>query len=268
MSFTTDPYSGLRLYELSHVWGAGVPSYPGQLDVSMRRSVKHSQHGVLAWRCSTSMHTGTHLIAPIYSVQKGLDVASLPLDSLFGNGIVLSIPKGSYDAITSDDLKAAGEVKEGDFVVINTGWHHKYSDSLEYYGEAPGLTKEAAEWLLAKKPKLVAIDTPFLDHPLATSMGPHRLGPFQKRLAGEYKAATGKDPAVEHGEWYAALKTISAAGIPVVVQAAGDIDDLNGKRATFAAQPWKLEKGDACQIRFVAMTDPEGKVSIDSGKEG
>ena len=268
MPYTQDPYSGLRLYELSHIWGGDAPSYPGQADVSMKRGVKHAQHGVLAWRSSTSMHTGTHLIAPIYAVQKGLDVASLPLDSLFGNGIVLSIPKGPYETITAGDLADAGTVKEGDFVVINTGWHHKYSDSLEYYGKAPGLTKEAAEWLLSKKVKLVAIDTPFIDHPLATSMGPHRLGPFMKRLAGEYKEATGKDPAVEHGTWLVALKTFGAFGIPVVVQAGGDIDDLNGKRATFAAQPWKIEKGDACQIRFIAMTDPDGKVKIDSGKEG
>jgi len=268
MSFTTDPYSGLRLYELSHVWGGGVPSYPGQADVSMRRSVKHAQHGVLAWRCSTSMHTGTHIIAPLYAVQRGIDIASLPLDSLFGNGVVLSVKKGPYENITAADLEAAGTINEGDFVVINTGWHHKYSDALEYYGQAPGLTKDAAEYLLTKKPKLVAIDTPFIDHPLATSMGPHRLGPFMKRLAGEYKAATGKDPAVEHGTWHVALKTLSAAGVPVVVQVGGDIDDLDGGRATFAAQPWKIEKGDACQIRFVAMTDPEGKVRIDTGKEG
>ena len=269
MSFTTDPYSGLRLYELSHVWGGDAPSYPGQADVAMKRSVKHAQHGVLAWKTSTSMHTGTHFIAPIYSLQKAMDIASLPIDCLFGNGIVLPLKKGSYDVISKDDLEPfSSQVKEGDIVVINTGWHHKYSDSLEYYGEAPGLVKCAAEWLVAKKVKLVAVDMPFVDHPLATSMGPHRLGPQMKRLAGEYKAATGLDPAVEHGEWLIAIKTLAAAGIPVVVQVGGDIDDLNGKRATFAATPWKIEKGDACMIRFVAMTDPDGKVRIDSGREG
>ncbi|MCL1896366.1 MAG: cyclase family protein, partial [Clostridiales bacterium] len=79
MAFTTDPYSGLQLYELSHVWNGEAPSYPGQADVSMRRGVKHGQHGVLAWRISTSMHTGTHIVAPLYSSQKGTDIATLPL---------------------------------------------------------------------------------------------------------------------------------------------------------------------------------------------
>ena len=269
MAFTTDPYTGLRLYELSHVWNAEAPSYPGQADVAAKRGVKHAQHGVLAWNFSTSLHTGTHMIAPLYTIQKGMDMASVPLNQLFGNGIVLDVPKGNFELITAADLEAAGaRVKEGDFVAINTGWHHKYSDGLEYYGEAPGLTEDAAQWLVDKKVALVAVDTPFIDFPLATNMTNHRGGPHMKRLAKSYTDATGKDPAVEHPKWNVALKTLSAANIPVVVQAGGDIDDLSGKRATFAATPWKIEKGDASMIRFVAMTDPDGKVQMDSGKEG
>ena len=109
-------------------------------------------------------------------------------------------PQGSWELVTAADLEAAApEIKDGDIVVIVTGWHHKYSDGLEYFGEAPGLSKDAAEWLVDKNPKLVAVDTPQVDHPLATSMGPHRGGPQMKRLAGEYQAATGLDPKKEHG---------------------------------------------------------------------
>jgi len=266
MSFTTDPYTGLRLYELSHVWNSEAPSYPGQDDVAMKRSVKHSQHGVLAWKIRTSLHTGTHMIAPLYVLQKTNDLAAIAPETFFGNGVVLGIQKSSYEVIDKADLEAAAPVKEGDIVVINTGWHHKYSDSLEYYGEAPGLNEAAAKWLVSKKVKFVAVDMPFVDHPLATIMGPHRGGPQMKRLAGEYQAATGKDPRAEHGKWYIAEKTLAAAGIPVVVQVGGDVDELSGKRATFAATPWKIEHGDACPVRMVAMTDPGGKLRIDEGK--
>ena len=268
MPYTGDPYNGLHLYELSHIWNSEAPSYPGQADVSMKRGVKHAQHGVLAWRTSTSMHTGTHMNAPLHMIQRADDIADISPGRLFGNGVVLDIPKGSYETITVVDLEKAREIKDGDIVVINTGWHHKYSDSLEYYGQAPGLTQDAAQWLVSKNVKLVAVDTPFVDCPLATSMGPHRGGPQMKRLAGEYEQATGKDPKAEHGKWYIAAKTLSAAGIPTVEQVGGDIDDLSGKRATFAATPWRFKNGDACQIRFVAITDPGGKVRIDSGKEG
>jgi len=268
MSFVTDPYSGLQLFELSHPWGHGVPSYPGQDDVKMYRSVKHAQHGVLAWKINTVMHTGTHMNAPIHMIQRGADLSELPVDRFFGNGVVLSIPKGSYEVITAKDLEAARpEVRKGDIVVIVTGWHHKYSDSLEYFGRSPGLSKDAAEWLVKKECRLVAVDTQQIDHPLATSLGPHRGGPTMRRLAGEYQSATGLDPKKEHGEWNIANKTLLAAGIPTIEQVGGDVDLLLGKRATFAATPWKFEHGDACPVRFVAMLDPSGNCRIDSGKE-
>ncbi len=266
MTFINDPYSELKFVELSHVWDKEVPSYPGQKDVQMIRGVKHAQHGVLAWKISTSMHTGTHLNAPIHLVQRGEDLAKLSLNKCFGNGTVLNIPKTSYQTITEEDLKTK-DIKEGDIVVINTGWHHKYSDSLEYYGESPGLTKEAAEYLVSKKCKLVAIDTPQIDHPLATSLAEHRGGPHMRRLTTAYKNATGLDPKVEHGEWNVAHKTLLENNIPTIEQVGGDIDLLNDKRATFAALPWKIAHGDACQIRFIGIIDPNGTTLINSGKE-
>jgi kynurenine formamidase len=260
---TTDPASGLQLIELSHEWGHGAPSYPGQADVKMLRGVKHAQHGVLAWRVTTVLHTGTHMNAPLHLIQKGADLAAISPDRFFGNGAVLDVPKKNWEVITAGDLEKAGPgVKDGDIVIIVTGWHHKYSDSLEYYGEAPGLSKDAAEWLVKKNAKMVAIDTPFIDHPLATSMANHRGGPQMKRLAGEYAKATGLDPKKEHGEWNVAHKILLGAGIE---QVGGDVDLVKGKRATLAATPWKLEHGDACVVRLVAMWDPSGKLRIEPG---
>jgi kynurenine formamidase len=262
-----DPYTGLQFVELSHEWDQRAPSYPGQTDVRMVRGVKHSQHGVLAWRITTVMHTGTHMNAPLHLVQKGADLAAIDPTRFFGNGVILDIPKKNWEVITAADLEEARpRVQEGDIVVICTGWSEKYSDSLEYYGEAPGLSKDAAEWLVSKKAKMVGIDTPHVDHPLATSMAPHRGGPQMKRLAGEYKAATGKDYKEEHGEWNVAHKALLAAGIPTIEQVGGDVDQVKGTRATMAAIPWKFEHGDACQVRFVAMFDPSGKLRIESGE--
>ena len=268
MKMTTDPYSGLQLVELSHEWGHGVPSYPGQDDVKMFRGVKHGQHGVLAWKINTVMHTGTHMNAPLHLVQKASDLADIPADRFFGNGVVLDIPKGRYEVITEADLNSAAPgVRQGDVVVIVTGWHKKYADALEYYGESPGLSKSAARWLVEKECRMVGVDTPQVDHPLATSLGPHRGGPLMNRLARAYTDATGLDPEKEHPEWNAAHKTLLAAGIPTIEQVGGDVSALAGKRATFAATPWKFGYGDACPVRFVAMIDPAGTCRIDSGKE-
>ncbi|MBW1636956.1 MAG: cyclase family protein [Deltaproteobacteria bacterium] len=262
-----DPYSELQTIELSHPWGHGVPSYPGQDDVKMFRAVKHAQHGVMAHRINTVMHTGTHMNAPLHLIQKAADLASISVDRFFGNGVVIDIPKKNYEVITAADLEAAGSVvQQGDIVVINSGWHHKYADGMEYFGESPGLSKDAAEWLVAKECKLVAVDMPQVDHPLATSLGPHRGGPTMHRLAKAYEQATGLDPEKEHPDWNVAHKSLLAAGIPTIEQVGGDVDFLAGKRATFAATPWKFEYGDACPVRFMAMIDPTGTYRIDSGK--
>ncbi|MEE2746827.1 MAG: cyclase family protein, partial [Pseudomonadota bacterium] len=202
MTYTVDPYTGLQLYELSHVWGHGVPSMPGDDDVKMYRSVKHGQHGVMTHRIKMVMHSGTHMNAPIHMIQGGAATADIPLDRLFGNGVVLSIPKNNWELISAEDLQSSSpEIKQEDIVVIVTGWHHKYSDSLEYWGESPGLSEAAAEWLVSKKVKMVAVDTPQVDHPLATSLGPHRGGPLMNRVVEKYEIETGKNAEFDYPKW-------------------------------------------------------------------
>ncbi len=70
----------------------------------MHRAVKHAEHGVLAWKCNTVLHTGTHLNAPINHIQRGADLSEIPVERFFGNGVVLDIPKGSYEVVTAADL--------------------------------------------------------------------------------------------------------------------------------------------------------------------
>ena len=266
MTHVVDPKSGLQLYELSHVWGHGVPSMPGDDDVKMFRSVKHGQHGVMTHRITMVMHSGTHMNAPIHMIQGGVALSDIPLDSLFGNGVILSIPKERWELVTEEDLeKSKIKIEKEDFVVIVTGWHHKYSDSLEYWGESPGLSSGAANWLVKKKVKLVAMDTPQIDHPLATSLGQHRGGPLMNRIVGKYADLTGRDARIDYPDWNIAHKTLFNANIPTIEQVGGDVDNLLGKRATMVATPWRWQHGDACPVRFVAMIDSTGDCKIDNG---
>lgn len=265
----TDPYSGLEFYELTHMWGTGVPSYPGDADVIFDHGVKHAQFGVQAFKVKTNFHTGTHMIAPVHMDAYGEDLEELSLEHFFGNGIILDLRHiGNWGKITAKELKAAGEIKTGDIVAINTGWHHKYSDSMEYFGEAPGLTKDAAEYLIEKQPKLVAVDTPYIDCPVTTVLTEHVgcPGPYMRRLVPTYEEKTGRDAKKDYQDFYPAHKALAAAGIPVIQQMAGDVDLLTGKRATMIATPWKIRRGDACPVRFTAILDPSGTVRIDKGE--
>lgn len=260
--------TGLNYHELSHEWGHGAPSQPGHGDVILYRSVKHAQHGVMAHRIRMVMHSGTHLNAPIHLVQRGVGVGEIPLHRLFGNGAILSIPKKRWEMITVEDLEArADRIGAGDLVILVTGWHRRYSDSLEYYGDSPGLGVAAAEWLVDRDVGLVGIDTPQIDHPLATSLGPHRGGPLMNRLARKYKDATGLDPKTEHPVWNGAHKTLLASGIPTIENVGGDVGEMLDRAALIHALPWKFDGGDACPVRLVAITDPGGGYRIEPGGE-
>ncbi len=268
MASHTEAATGLVYHELSHEWGHGAPSMPGFDDAVMYRAVKHAQHGVMAHRLKTVLHTGTHVNAPIHLVQKAGGIGELPMERLFGNGIILSVPKASWDLLSVPDLETHSDrISPGALVIIVTGWHHKYADGLEYFGDAPGLSVEAAQWLVERDVGLVGMDTPQIDHPLATSLGPHRGGPLMNRLTQKYIDETGKDPSKEHPRWNGAHRALLEAGIPTIENVGGDVDALLGKEALIHALPqWKFDGGDACPVRLVAITDPGGSYRIEPGE--
>jgi kynurenine formamidase len=89
-------------------------------------------------KISTIFHTSTHVNAPIHLLPEKQAVGDLALDRFFGTGLVLSIPKGKWEQIEPADLeKAVPAIAADDIVLINTGWHRRYSDSQEYC-HAPG----------------------------------------------------------------------------------------------------------------------------------
>jgi len=93
----------------------------------------------------------------------------------------------------AEDLeKARPKIQEGDVVMINTGMHHKWADSDEYFAYGPGANAATAQWMIDKKVKMVGYGCQANDHPIATKLVDHGLGPSQPHLIDEYK----KRPAV------------------------------------------------------------------------
>jgi kynurenine formamidase len=263
-----EPGSGLEFVELSHEWGSHTPVYPGFPDIVIFRLATHANHGVMSQQVRTVMHNGTHVNAPVHLVQGGQGVGELALDRFFGTGPVLGIPKGEWELIEPVDLEAAGDVGRvgpGDMVMINTGWHHRYSDSMEYFGHGPGLSGAAAQWLVQREVKLVGIDTATVDHPMATSLAGHRGGPIVKELPRQYRAATGHEPEQDHPDWNIAHKTLLEAGIPTIENVGGNIDAVTGLRCAFHAYPWFWPEGDACVTRLTAILDPAGSYRLADG---
>ena len=268
----TEPDTGLIFVELSHEWGHYTPPTPGFRDIQVFRAATHAAHGVLTQRIVTAMHHGTHLNAPAHLAQGGAGAGELPLGTFFGQGVVLPVPKGEWQYVEPADLEAAClstglEVGAGDIVLLNTGWHRKFADDMEYFGHGPGLSPAAARWLADRGAKLVGVDTASVDHPLATSFAQaHRgLGPYVPELPRRYRARTGREVAADFPDWNPAHRLLAGAGIPTIENVGGSVAAVTGLRCAFMAFPWRFPEGDGCPVRVVAVVDPEQEFRIPAG---
>lgn len=258
----------LRFYDLSHPWGHNAPLWPYFPDVKIERFHYHAKSGVLSQQITTFMHCTTHTDAPAHVIEGTRFIDEVPLSSYFGTGVVVSIPKDKWEVITAEDLESARpEIRPGDIVIVNTGWHRYYGDSRKYFVESPGTYREAGEWLRDRGVKGFGIDCQALDHPLGTAIGPQPNGPIIKGVLEEYKAYTGREAADDFPEWEPCHRALLGNGIVGFENVGGQIDEVTGKRCTFAAFPWRWETGDGCIVRLVAILDPTGEYRIETGEE-
>jgi kynurenine formamidase len=103
------------------------------------------------------VHHGTHFDAPRHFIADGPTIDEVPLDRLYGPGVIWRISAPDRGPIDVADLeRATPRMQEGDIVLIDTGWW-RYVNT-ERYEEHPFLTAEAADWLVARGAKLVGMD--------------------------------------------------------------------------------------------------------------
>jgi kynurenine formamidase len=259
--------AALEFYDLSHPYGHGAPLWPYFPDIKIERFHYHAKSGVLTQQITTYMHVTTHSDAPAHVIEGTRYIDEIPLSSYFGTGVVVSIPKGKWEVITPEDLEnARPEIRPGDIVIINTGWHRYYGDSRTYFVYSPGLYKEAGVWLKERGVKGVGVDTQALDHPLGTAIGPHGPGgPIVPSVIDEYREWCGREVKDDFPYWEPCHRELLGNGIVGFENVGGDIDKVTGKRCTFAAFPWRWEKGDGCIVRLVAILDPTGEYRIETG---
>jgi kynurenine formamidase len=248
----------VRLVDLSHAFGDKVPLWPYFADVKIERMHYHAKSGVLSQVITTTMHCTTHADSPAHVFEGGMYTDEIPLDSYYGTGVVVDIPKGKWGVITPEDLEnARPKIEKDDIVIVHTGWYKKYSDSTEYFCYSPGLYREAGEWFVEKGVKAVGVDQQALDHPLATAIGPHGPGPLRPDVCEEYKRETGRDVLEDFPEWEPCHHQLLRNGIMGWENVGGDLDQVVGKRVTIAGFPIRWHKGDGSIVRLVAIVDED-----------
>ncbi len=251
-----------KIYDLSEIFGRNIPLWPWtgfMQDVIIQRvayperdrfGYVHKYTNVI----TTKFHASTHMDAPVHVIEGGVTIEKIPLESCYGTGVIVDLRHlKKWDVITPEVLEnAKPKIEPGDWVVLNTGWHRFWRvKNYQYMSHYPGLYKEGAEWLVAKKIKGVAITGGALDHPCAH----YPLEKNQPWLYEEYKRETGKDPNEEFPIYEPSHYALLGNGICGIECAGGDVDLVTGRRATIAAFPIRFEEGDASIVRLVAIVE-------------
>jgi kynurenine formamidase len=172
-------------------------------------------------------HTGTHLDAPYHFYSKGKKVNEIPAEKLVGDALVLDFAtKRVKSLITAREIrraesKAGEEIRSGDILLVRTGWDRFLGDE-KYTSSYPGLSKDAAEYLLKRRIKALGVDNPNPDHPKATDFPVHN--------------------------------TLLPKGI-LIIENLANLGSISRTRFRFVGLPLKIRNGTGSPIRAIAIED-------------
>jgi arylformamidase len=166
-----------RIVDLSPAVPEGFRG-PPSTDLGVRFDVRTKPGGWQSSQASMSVHTGCHVESELHVAEDGRAIDALPLDSVIGSAVVLDFTPVSERALldaaaldeANDGLVKEGEsIGPGDVLLLHTGWADRALGSPDYFRLSPGLTADAAEWLVAREPRCVACD--FFEEPAARDPG-------------------------------------------------------------------------------------------------
>jgi kynurenine formamidase len=143
-----------------------IPSFP-QPHIRQIRRIPEERANVT--EVHMVVHHGTHLDAPRHFIADGPTMDEVPLDRLYGPGVIWRFDAPDRSVIDGADLeRASPRMRAGDIVLIDSG-RARYINTNRYMQHA-SLTAEAAAWLVKHGAKIVGVD--FATPDLASHLRP------------------------------------------------------------------------------------------------
>ncbi len=279
--------SSARWYDLTQPLSIFTPPVPGEmpLQVHFFKRLTGSWGGgqgangqLIEW----SNNTGTHLVGPRAFHSGAEAIADLPLERLCGPGVVVDVSDAveDYGFYTPEMIEDRAEVREGDVLVIHTGYHRYAYDQPDvenpdaqggienkefgYYVRHPGPSPDFFPWALDKKLKVVGVDCGSAEHPMNTNVRRLHAAEFAKAET-RARETTGKswDELFPPAEYYALThRTMPKAGLCLAEALGGDLGRLLGgrpaQRAWFFVPPLPFMEVESAWSRVAALRPPEG----------
>jgi arylformamidase len=160
-----------------------IKVFPGSPKPIFLQWSKYDTHGYDSEVMFLSTHTGTHMDAPAHFSPKSQTIDQILIDRFLcsnNEALLLRIEKGSSEEICVEDIikslqKDDQVLKQNDVIIFHTRWEEKYITSDRYMIDNPGLSKDAAEYLVERKINAVGIDSPSVDLGSNSNFLVHRI---------------------------------------------------------------------------------------------
>ena len=112
---------------------------------------------------ATTCHGFTHVDAQAHFIAHAPTIEATPLSRVVGPARIFDLrdvaPNTEIGGKHLSSRDPGGP--EGEIIILSSAWDTKRDNTTpEFWKEAPFLNRDAAEWLLAKKPTAVAFDFP------------------------------------------------------------------------------------------------------------
>jgi kynurenine formamidase len=258
----------VKMHDLTQPLSVHTPPWPSyvplQVQYFKRIAGAHMGQGANGQIITTSNHVGTHMDGEIHFFGSGRTIGQVPMKEWAGQGVVVDISKevGDYDLYEPDLLKKKADIRPGDILIINTGyhryaWYEKESDEVRYFVKHPGPGPAFHKWAIAMKFKWLGVDCGSADHPMNTiirTWHPKLFTEAEKKLFAKY----GKkwDQMFPPEEYYQVMHIkLFPKRIVHAENIGGEIEKLSNKRCWLGCFPLKGMELESSMCRIVAWTD-------------
>ena len=255
----------MKIIDLTIPLGIGTPPWPTYEPLQIKYFKRLAPNGANGQIVTHSNHLGTHLDGEIHFYTPGKDIAELDFDFLHGPAAIvdLSDAAGDYDIYTSKMVEERVEVREGDILLIHTGYHRygwdqPIADEIRYMVKHPGPDREFAEWCKDKKLKWLGVDCGSADHPMNTIIRtwmPRQAKEAQAHFQAKYKKSI--EEVFTDDKYQLMHIELFPEGIIHAECLGGDIDLLLNERVEIGCFPWRFVDGESSISRIVAFVDDD-----------
>ncbi len=227
-----------RLVDLSQEIYQGMGVYPGHLKTVVWDHATHEEtlsrfEGGFSFHSQGLMmcdHGPTHVdaICHLDPSEDAPSIDQMPLETFYGPAVCIDVSHVVPPAyITVADLEGAlaesgVQLQRGDALLMRTGAFDQHGGTPEYCSDYSGLDEDAGNWLFEHGVKVFGVDSPSPDNPISRTYPVHMMC---------------RRNQITHYENLA------------------NLDQVVGRRFTFAGFPLKIRNGTGSPVRAVAIVE-------------